>query len=58
MDTLQKQLNILAGVLDGCPLFFPCDEFGLSDWCRNHCKDGQMEPDAECWLKYAEEMAK
>lgn len=51
-----KQLQILADVLDGCPLTQPCDKMWKPDgWCKEHCKT--HEPDAECWLKYAEVMA-
>ena len=53
-----KQLQVLADVLDGCPLTQPCDKlFSPEGWCKEHCKAGQQEPDAECWLKYAEVMA-
>ena len=54
----QDKARILAEVLDGCPLTHPCDKlFSLDGWCRDHCKPGQDEPDAECWMKYAELMA-
>ena len=53
-----KQLQILADVLDGCPLTQPCDRMWKTEgWCKEHCKPGQQEPNAECWLKYAEVMA-
>ena len=52
-----KQLQVLADVLDGCPLTQPCDKMWRGGWCKEHCKPGQQEPDAECWLKYAEVMA-
>ena len=53
-----KQLQVLANVLDGCPLTQPCDRLWKREgWCKEHCKPGQQEPDAECWLKYAEVMA-
>lgn len=53
-----KQLQVLADVLDGCPLTQPCDKMWKPEgWCKEHCKPGQQEPDAECWLKYAEVMA-
>jgi 1,2-phenylacetyl-CoA epoxidase catalytic subunit len=53
-----KQLKVLADVLDGCPLTQPCDKMWKSEgWCKEHCKPGQQEPNAECWLKYAEVMA-
>ena len=52
-----KQLQVLANVLDGCPLTQPCDRMWKPEgWCKEHCKPGQQEPDAECWLKYAEVM--
>ena len=52
-----KQLQVLADVLDGCPLTQPCDKMWKPEgWCKEHCKPGQQEPDAECWLKYAEAM--
>ena len=50
-----KQLQILADVLDGCPLTQPCDKLWPGDWCHNNCKT--REPTAECWLRYAEVMA-
>ena len=50
-----KQLQILADVLDGCPLTQPCDKLWEGDLCRNNCKT--REPTAECWLRYAEVMA-
>lgn len=53
-----KQLQVLADVLDGCPLTQPCGKLWKPEgWCKEHCKPGQQEPDAECWLKYAEVMA-
>ena len=53
-----KQLKVLADVLDGCPLTQPCGKLWKPEgWCKEHCKPGQQEPDAECWLKYAEVMA-
>jgi hypothetical protein len=53
-----KQLKVLADVLDGCPLTQPCYKLWKTEgWCKEHCKPGQQEPDAECWLKYAEVMA-
>ena len=53
-----KQLKVLADVLDGCPLTQPCDRMWKPEgWCKEHCKPGQQEPDAECWLRYAEVMA-
>jgi len=53
-----KQLQILASVLDGCPLTQPCNKMWKPEgWCKEHCKPGQQEPNAECWLKYAEVMA-
>ena len=53
-----KQLQILANILDGCPLTQPCDKMWRGGWCEEHCKKNKLqEPDAECWLKYAEVMA-
>ena len=52
-----KQLKVLASVLDGCPLTQPCDKMWKEGWGKEHCKPGQPEPDAECWLRYAEVMA-
>ena len=53
-----KQLQVLASVLDGCPLTQPCDKMWRGGWCEEHCKKNKLqEPDAECWLKYAEVMA-
>lgn len=51
----EKMVKILADVLDGSPLTQPCDCLWRPEgWCKEHCKAGQGEPDAECWLKYAE----
>ena len=51
----EKMVKKLAAVLDGCPLTQPCDCLWEPEgWCKEHCKAGQGEPDAECWLKYAE----
>lgn len=59
VDKTAKQLEILADVLDGCPLTHPCDKLWKpTGWCEKHCKDGQAEPSKECWLRYAEVMAK
>jgi len=53
-----KQLQVLANVLDGCPLTRPCDKMWRGGWCEEHCKNNKLqEPNAECWLKYAEVMA-
>ena len=53
-----KELKVLADALDGCPLTYPCEELWPPEgWCMDHCKAGQQEPDAECWLKYAEVVA-
>ena len=53
-----KQLQILANVLDGCPLTQPCDRMWRGGWCEEHCKNNKLQkPNAECWLKYAEVMA-
>lgn len=47
--------QILADVLDGTPLLYPCNKLWKPEgWCKDHCKSGQQEPDKECWLKYAE----
>lgn len=52
-------VEVLADVLDGCPLTQPCDKLWTPHgWCDGHCKDGQTNPDAECWIKYAEVMAR
>ena len=51
-----KTTRILADVLDGTPLLFPCTKLWKPDgWCKDHCKT--QEPDAECWLKYTEVLA-
>lgn len=51
----ERMVKILADVLDGSPLTQPCDCLWEPEgWCKEHCKAGQGEPDAECWLKYAE----
>ena len=53
-----KTTQILADTLDGTPLLYPCDKLWSPEgWCKVHCKPGQQEPDAECWLKYAEIIA-
>ena len=53
-----KQLQVLADVLDGCPLTQPCDRMWRGGWCEEHCKNNKLQkPNAECWLKYAEVMA-
>lgn len=50
--------RILAEVLNGSPLLYPCDKlWSREGWCKDNCKAGQQEPDTECWLKYAEVMA-
>ena len=57
MTNKEKMIHILCDVLDGCPLTYPCDKLWSPEgWCKDHCKAGQQEPDAECWLKYAEVM--
>ena len=57
MTNKEKMIRILCDVLDGCPLTYPCDKLWSPEgWCKDHCKAGQQEPDAECWLKYAEVM--
>ena len=54
-DTLVKELRVLADCLDGTPLLYPCNLLWEPEgWCKDHCGDRQSEPDAECWLKYAE----
>ena len=56
---MEKQLRVLADVLSGCPLRLPCEKLWKPNgWCMEHCSENQWEPDAECWLKYAEEVAK
>ena len=56
---MEKQLRVLADVLSGSPLIEPCDKlWEPHGWCEKHCKENQSLPDAECWLKYAEEVAK
>lgn len=53
-----KTTQVLAEVLDGCPLLHPCDELCKPEgWCRDHCKEGQNGPDKDCWMRYAEVMA-
>lgn len=55
---LPKTTQVLADTLDGTPLLYPCDKLWSPEgWCKDHCKPGQQEPDAECWLKYAEIIA-
>ena len=55
----EQVAKILADILSGCPLLDPCSKiWALEGWCKDHCKPGQQEPDAECWLKYAETMVK
>ena len=57
-ELIDRRLKLLADALDGCPLTYPCDKLWSPEgWCRDHCKAGQQEPDAECWLKYAEVVA-
>ena len=57
MINKEKMIRIFCDVLDGCPLLYPCDKLWSPEgWCKDHCKAGQQEPDAECWLKYAEVM--
>ena len=57
---MEKQIRVLADVLSGSPLDLPCDKLWKPHgWCEKHCMDNMLqEPDAECWLKYAEEVAK
>ena len=55
----EQVVKILADILGGCPMLGPCSKiWALEGWCKDHCKPGQQEPDAECWLKYAEAMVK
>ena len=55
---MEKQLRVLAEVLSvETDLLFPCAEL-TSEWCFKHCDTGESYPDAECWLKYAEKIAK
>ena len=55
----EQMAKILADTLSGCPLLDPCNKiWTVEGWCKDHCKPGQQEPDAECWLKYAEAMVK
>ena len=50
-----KSTQILADILNGAPLLHPCDMlWSPEEWCKDHCKPGQQEPDAECWMKYVE----
>jgi len=50
-----KTTQILTDILDGTPLLYPCDKLWSPEgWCKDHCKPGQQEPDAECWMKYVE----
>jgi len=57
---MEKQLRVLADVLSGCPLTYPCDKlWEPHGWCEKHCFEKQCSgPNTECWLKYAEEVAK
>lgn len=34
---------------------FICEEMFDSNWCENHCGNGQERPDIECVRKYYEE---
>ena len=53
-----KLAKVLADTLDGTPLLYACDKlWSEHGWCEGHCKPGQQEPDAECWMRYAEVMA-
>lgn len=55
---IPETTRILAEVLTGSPLLYPCDKlWSREGWCKEHCKKGQTEPDTECWLKYAETIA-
>ena len=57
---MEKRLRVLADVLSGCPLRLPCEKLcEPGGWCMRHClKNNLHDPDAECWMKYAEEVAK
>ena len=56
--TAIKGQKVLADVLDGSPLNYPCNKMWRSDACEEYCKNNNLqEPDAECWLRYAEVMA-
>lgn len=53
----KAQVKILADVLTDSPLDLPCNLLWRpSGWCKEHCKDGQDSPDAECWMRYARVM--
>lgn len=53
---LAKEVGILASCLAGTPLMYPCLKLWKAEgWCKKHCSTA--EPDAECWLKYAEVIA-
>ncbi len=30
----------------------PCDEFGGTKWCNEHCRHSQALPDADCWKHF------
>lgn len=54
----RKLAKVLADTLDGTPLLYPCDKLWEEHgWCEGHCGQHQQEPDAECWMRYAEVMA-
>lgn len=52
-----KGQKILADVLDGSPLNYPCYKMWRSDACEEYCQNKKLqEPDSNCWLRYAEVM--
>ena len=54
----RKLAKVLADTIDGTPLLYACDKlWSEHGWCEGHCGQHQQEPDAECWMKYAEVMA-
>ena len=54
----RKLAKVLADTLDGTPLLYACDKlWSKHGWCEGHCGQHQQEPDAECWMRYAEVMA-
>ena len=54
----RKLAKVLADTLDGTPLLYACDKlWSEHGWCEEHCGQHQQEPDAECWMRYAEVMA-
>lgn len=54
----RKLAKVLANTLDGTPLLYACNKlWSEHGWCEGHCGQHQQEPDAECWMRYAEVMA-